>query len=119
MNPIRSAEYYDWQLPLANRYKEINPQVKITTVEVGSKQYERYYGWMTPDKKYFVDDGLFQPSDFEWFTVNLCNISDSSTGVIVALEKPSLYISAGKIYHRFIDKINEEYSGSISEIEMF
>jgi len=119
MNPIRSAEYYDWQLPLANRYKEINPQVKITTVEVGSKQYERYYGWMTPDKKYFVDDGLFQPSDFEWFTVNLCNISDSSTGVIVALEKPYLYLSAGKIYHRFIDKIIEEYRGSISEFEMF
>ena len=119
MNPIRSAEYYDWQIPLANKYKEINPGVKITTVDIGSKEYERYYSWMTPDKKYFVDDGLFQPSDFEWFTVNLCNISDSSTGVITGLEKPYIYLSNGKIYHRFVDKLIEEYRGSIEEFEMF
>ena len=119
MNPIRSAEYYNWQLPLAKRYKEINPKVKIKTVEVGHKQYEQYYGWMTPDKKYFTDDGLFQPSDFEWFTVNLCNISDSSTGVISGLEKPYLHLENGKIYHRFLDKMIEEYRGSISEFEMF
>ena len=119
MNPVRSSEYYNWQIPLAKKYKDKNPNVKITTVEIGSKQYEKYYNWKSPDRKYFVDDGLFQPSDFEWFTVNLCNISDSSTGVITGLEKPYIYLSEGKLYHRFVDKIIEEYRGTIEEFEMF
>ena len=120
MNPMRTAEYYSWQLPLAKKYKEINPNVKITTVDVDSKVYAKYYGSKKPESKFFAsDDGLYQPSDFEWHTVNLCNIRDSSTGVIVALEKPYLYLSDGKIYHRFIDKTIELYRGSISEFEMF
>lgn len=120
MNPVRTAEYYNWQLPLAKKYKEINPNVKITTVDVDSKVYAKYYGAKGPDSRYFSsDDGLYQPSDFEWHTVNLCNISDSSTGVMVALEKPYLYLDKGKLYHRFVDKPFELYRGSISEFEMF
>tara|TARA_B100000424_G_scaffold270073_1_gene268494 strand:+ start:1425 stop:2516 length:1092 start_codon:yes stop_codon:yes gene_type:complete len=120
MNPVRTAEYYNWQLPLAKKYKEINPNVKISTIDVDSKVYAKYYDAKKPESKYFSsDDGLYQPSDFEWHTVNLCNIRDSSTGVIVALEKPYLYLKDGKIYHRFIDKVIELYRGSISEFEMF
>jgi|TARA_R110000822_G_C15309261_1_gene492689 hypothetical protein len=121
MNPYRNAEYHDWLLPLANEYKRLkNPNVKIRTVEVTSKMYGKYYGEQTAESKHFTGtNGFFTPCDFDWQTIHTCNITDSSTGVIVALEKPHLYLSAGKIYHRFHDKTFELYRGTISEFEFF
>ncbi len=120
LNPVRTAEYYNWQLPLAKKYKEINPNVKITTVDVDEKVYAKYYNPNLVDSKYFSSAvGFYQPSDYEWHTINLCNISDSSTGFITGIEKPILYLDKGKIYHRFCDKIIELFRGAISEHEMF
>lgn len=120
LNPVRSAEYYDWQLPLAMKYRQINPQVKITTVDVDEKVYSRYYSSDLVNSKYFSSAvGFYQPSDYEWHTMNLCNVSDSSTGFITGIEKPILYLNNGKIYHRFMDKIIELFRGAMSEHEMF
>lgn len=120
LNPVRSAEYYNWQMPLAKKYKQINPKVKITTVEVDEKVYERYFSSDLIQSKFFSSQsGYFQPSDYEWHTQNLLNVSDSSTGVITGIEKPVLYLQDGKIYHRFLDKLLELYRGTIREHEMF
>lgn len=121
MNPYRDAEYHNWLLPLANEYKKLkNPKAKITTVEVTSKIYGQFYTDQTAESKYFSGtNGYFTPCDFNWHTINTCNITDSGTGVMVALEKPYLCVENGKIYHRFHDKTFELYRGTMGEFEFF
>jgi hypothetical protein len=121
LNPYRSAEYHSWLLPLAHEYRQLkNPNVRIKTVEVDSKMYKKYFTEKTADTKLFsANNGYFSVCDFDWLTKNACGITNSSTGVIVALEKPILYLHGGKIYHHFADKDFELYRGSISEFEFF
>jgi len=121
LNPYRDAEYHNWLLPLANEYKALkNPNVQIKTVEVDSKMYKKYFSEQTADTKLFTaNNGYYSVCNFDWLTKNACGITDSSTGVIVAMEKPHLAQSEGKLYHQFCDKDFELYRGSISEFEFF
>lgn len=105
LNPIRTQEYQTWIWPMAQRYRQINPQVKITTMTIDADCYKKWYAedWSEKTGSIAVN-GLFQPSDYAWMAEHLGGINDSSTGVVCGVEKPLLVSQGNNVYSTVDDQ---------------
>lgn len=104
-NPVRTQEYKTWIRPLAEKYKQHNPQVKITTITVDVDDYKKFYGetWSERPTATLIN-GLFQPSDYTWLIDQKCKITNSNTGIVCGLEKPELLLKDNKVYSITTDR---------------
>lgn len=119
-NPVRTAEFKSWIQPMAHRYKQHNPQVKITTLTIGINEYKKWFGetW-TENLTSTLPSGFFQPSDYSWMIEQQCRVPDSSTGIMCGLEKPELELIDNKIYSTNTDRAFLHYFNSQTIMEFF
>lgn len=119
-NPVRSAEYKNWIKPMALRYYQHNPQVKITTITIGVEDYETYYNETWSEKSTATTlSGFFQPGDYTWMIEHKGLVFDSSTALICGLEKPELTIRDNKLFVYSKDGQFMHYMHNNSLIEFF
>ena len=119
-NPVRTKEYHNWMLPLAQQYKQHNPKVKINTIVVGVDDYKKFYGetWTERSSASCIF-GMFQPADYTWLIEEKCRVPDSSTGIMCGLEKPELVLIDNKIYSTRSDIPFQFYFKNQSLIDFF
>jgi hypothetical protein len=119
-NPIRHKEFLTWIKPQAERYQQVNPQVKITTLTVDFKDYNDWYNedWTQTGRGNTLR-GYFQPSDYTWMIQRQLGREHSNTGIINGLEKPTLRVMNGGIYATQIDQCFLHYFNNPDIMEFF
>jgi hypothetical protein len=119
-NPIRHKEFLTWIQPQAEQYRQFNPQVKITTLTVDFKDYDKWYNddW-TQTRRANTLRGYFQPSDYTWMIQNQLGAEHSNTGIINGLEKPSVVVQNGGIYSTLNDHCFLHYFTNPDIMEFF
>lgn len=119
-NPVRHQEYLTWILPMAVKYLQHNPQAKITTLPIELDDYQAYYTETWSEKQSStLGRGFFQPNDYGWMVEHKCRITDSSTGIMVGLEKPEIVFKDNKLYATVSDTPYTLYFNNHNLIEFF
>lgn len=119
-NPVRSHEFLTWIQPNAERYRQFNPKVKITTLTVDFKDYADWYSedW-SEQRRATTMYGMFQPSDYTWMIQRQLGVEHSNTGIINGLDKPMLRAEGNNVYSTLKDHTYLHYFNNPDIMEFF
>lgn len=119
-NSVRQDELIRFIYPQVTEYLRLCPNTKVVIVDVGPKEFEKYYvdNWLEKPSTALVH-GYFQPTDFSFYVKQVLKDDNHSHGIILGVDKPRIILEEGKFYSSIIDKTMETFMTDIPNIEMF
>lgn len=119
-NQVRQDELIRYIYPHVQEFLRKFPDTKVTTVDVGPKNFDDYFvdDWLEKPAT-ALTHGYFQPTNFSWYVKQILHADEPSHGVILGVDKPRIVLEDGKYYSTIIDKTLETFVTDIPNIEFF
>lgn len=119
-NKMRQDELIRLIYPHVHDFIRVYPETKVTTVDVGPKEFDEYFkeDWLEQKASALVH-GYFQPTNFSFYVKHILHDDQPNHGVILGVDKPRIILENGKYYSTIIDKTMETFITDIPNIELF